>query len=110
MIAGSRSPERVPIVTPASGVNPIEVSIDLPFSTAVILAPFPKWHVIKRNLLRGISKTSDAFSETYLCEVPWNPYFLPHIFHSIHKANYTEKIFQASSDGKQYQIQQPWER
>ena len=40
--AGSMLPERVPIVTPASGVKPIEVSIDLPPSTAAILAPLPK--------------------------------------------------------------------
>ena len=40
--AGSRLPERVPIVTPASGVKPIEVSIDLPPSTVAILAPLPK--------------------------------------------------------------------
>ena len=39
---GSISPERVPIATPANGVRPILVSIDLPFSTAHILAPFPK--------------------------------------------------------------------
>ena len=38
----SMSPERVPIVTPANGVNPIDVSTDLPPSTAVIEAPLPK--------------------------------------------------------------------
>ena len=38
----SISPERVPIVTPANGVNPIDVSIDFPPSTAVIDAPLPK--------------------------------------------------------------------
>ena len=35
-------PERVPIVTPAKGVNPIEVSIERPPSIAAILAPFPR--------------------------------------------------------------------
>lgn len=39
--AGSRFPERVPIVTPASGVNPIDVSIDSPPSIAAIDAPLP---------------------------------------------------------------------
>ena len=34
------------IVTPANGVNPIEVSMDLPPSTAVIDTPFPKWQVM----------------------------------------------------------------
>ena len=42
LMLGSISPERVPIATPANGVRPILVSIDLPFSTAHILAPFPK--------------------------------------------------------------------
>ena len=39
-------PVRVPIITPPSGVNPIEVSTDLPPSTAVIETPFPTWAVI----------------------------------------------------------------
>ena len=38
----SISPVRVPIVIPAKGVKPIEVSIDLPYSTAVIEPPLPK--------------------------------------------------------------------
>ena len=42
MIAGSRSPERVPMISPSSGVNPIDVSTDSPPLTAVTLAPFPK--------------------------------------------------------------------
>ena len=41
-IAGSISPQRVPIMIPPRGVNPIDVLYDLPFLTAVILAPFPK--------------------------------------------------------------------
>lgn len=40
--AGSMLPERVPIETPASGVNPMEVSIDFPPSIAAILAPLPR--------------------------------------------------------------------
>jgi len=39
--AGSMLPERVPIVTPANGVKPIEVSTDSPPSIAAIDAPLP---------------------------------------------------------------------
>ena len=39
---GSTEPVLVPITTPSRGVNPIEVSIDLPPSTAVIEEPFPR--------------------------------------------------------------------
>ena len=45
-IAGSISPLRVPIGTPARGVKPIVVSTDLPFLTAVIEEPLPRWQVI----------------------------------------------------------------
>ena len=38
----SISPERVAIMTPARGVRPIEVSIDLPSFTAQSEAPAPK--------------------------------------------------------------------
>ena len=41
MIAGSISPVLVPIITPASGVNPIDVSTDFPPLTAVIEPPLP---------------------------------------------------------------------
>ena len=41
-IAGSISPQRVPIITPANGVKPMDVLIDFPPSTAVIDAPFRK--------------------------------------------------------------------
>ena len=40
-------PDRVPINRPSSGVNPIVVSIDLPWFTAVMEPPFPRWQVIK---------------------------------------------------------------
>ena len=36
----------MPIIIPAFGVNPIEVSTHLPFSIAVTLPPFPKWQTI----------------------------------------------------------------
>ena len=46
-MAGSMSPERVPITRPSSGVKPIEVSTERPFSTAVMEAPLPRWQVIR---------------------------------------------------------------
>ncbi len=45
-MAGSMSPLRVPITRPSSGVKPIEVSMDLPCSMAVIEAPLPRWAVM----------------------------------------------------------------
>ena len=44
--AGSRSPERVPITSPSSGVSPIEVSTDSPPRTAVADAPLPRCSTI----------------------------------------------------------------
>ena len=42
IIAGSISPHLVAIGIPASGVNPIDVSIDSPFFIAQIDAPCPR--------------------------------------------------------------------
>ena len=69
-ILGSILPHLVPIVRPSNGVNPIEVSIDLPFTIAVMELPLPMWQVIILELL--ISKPANAapFSATKLCEVP----------------------------------------
>ncbi len=39
---GSMEPERVPIISPSSGVNPMLVSTLFPFATAVTDAPFPR--------------------------------------------------------------------
>merc|ERR1711969_523625 len=72
--AGSRSPERVPITSPSSGVSPIEVSIERPPSIAATEAPFPRWKTIWRSCSRGRSRKSAAASLTNLCDVPWNPY------------------------------------
>ena len=58
------SPERVPIVTPANGVKPIDVSTDCPPSTAVIDAPFPRWQVMIFNSSIGLPNISAARSET----------------------------------------------
>ena len=40
---GSRSPERLPMGRPAAGVKPMVVSMLLPWRTAVMLAPLPRW-------------------------------------------------------------------
>ena len=73
----SISPERVPIVTPANGVNPIEVSTDLPPSTAVIEAPLPKWQVMILILRlvyltfqqRGVKRSGGLFRELRIYEL-----------------------------------------
>ncbi len=52
------SPHRVPMTSPASGVSPIDVSMDRPFSMAAIEAPLPRWHVITRELALSISAIS----------------------------------------------------
>ena len=76
IMPGSMSPERVPIITPARGVSPILVSTDLPFSTAQMLAPFPRWQTIVFNLSYGLSIISATRFDTKLCDVPWKPYLL----------------------------------
>ena len=73
----SISPERVPIVTPANGVNPIEVSTDLPPSTAVIEAPLPKWQVMILILQlvyltfqqHGVKRSGGLFRELRIYEL-----------------------------------------
>ena len=45
-IAGSRSPDRVPITSPSSGVKPIEVSTDWPRLIAHADAPLPRCSVM----------------------------------------------------------------
>ncbi len=70
---GSTSPQRVPITSPGSGVRPIEVSMTLPFFTAVSEAPLPMWHTMIFLSLISQPKNSQALADTYLTEVPWNP-------------------------------------
>ena len=64
MMAGSRSPERVPMISPSSGVNPIDVSTDSPPLTAVTLAPFPKWHTMIFKSLISFPKTFAVSKDT----------------------------------------------
>ena len=56
--AGSRSPERVPITRPSSGVSPIDVSTDSPPRTAVADAPLPRCSTI--TLVSETSRPSAA--------------------------------------------------
>ena len=74
MMDGSTSPHLVPIGTPANGVNPIVVSIDFPSLIAHNDAPCPRWQFI--TFKSFLPRISDILFATYLCEIPWNPYFL----------------------------------
>ena len=73
---GSTLPERVPIITPSRGVNPIVVSTDLPPSTAVMEEPLPRWHETIFRSLISLPIASARAADTNLCDVPWKPYFL----------------------------------
>src|ERR1035438_3776151 len=46
-IAGSRSPERVPITRPSSGVMPMEVSTEFPWRLAVAEHAVPRWSLLR---------------------------------------------------------------
>ena len=46
MMAGSMSPQRVPIIRPSSGVRPMLVSMHLPSLTAEMEPPLPMWQVM----------------------------------------------------------------
>ena len=61
MIAGSISPERVPMISPSRGVRPMLVSTDLPFFTAERLAPLPRWQTMIFRSSYGFPATSAAF-------------------------------------------------
>lgn len=73
IIAGSISPQRVPITSPSNGVSPMDVSTDLPFKTAVTLDPFPRWHTIVFVSSYAFPNNSAALLETKLWLVPWKP-------------------------------------
>ena len=70
---GSTPPERVPIIKPSRGVKPIDVSITLPWSTAAIDEPLPRWQVIILRSLMSLPILSATLCDTNLCEVPWKP-------------------------------------
>ena len=79
-IAGSRSPERVPMISPSSGVRPIEVSTHLPPTEAEIEAPLPRWHTITLAVLGSRLANLIVSLETKLWLVPWKPYLLTPYF------------------------------
>ena len=58
------SPEREPIISPAKGVRPMEVSITLPYFTAATLAPLPMWQVMIFCVLMSTPRNSQARFET----------------------------------------------
>ena len=64
IILASISPHLLPITIPALGVSPIDVSIHLPFNTALILPPFPKWQTI--IFVVSLPSISFILFETYL--------------------------------------------
>ena len=45
-------PERVPIMRPSSGVNPMVVSTLFPSRTAASEAPLPRWQIISLERIR----------------------------------------------------------
>ncbi len=59
---GSRSPERVPIRSPSSGVNPMVVSTETPWSTAAMLQPLPRWQVMILSVLMSLPSRAAARS------------------------------------------------
>ena len=76
MIAGSMLPERVPITTPSSGVRPMVVSTHLPFTTALMEDPLPRWQTITFEFSGFSPRNSTARLDTKLWLVPWKPYLL----------------------------------
>ncbi len=58
------------MITPARGVMPMDVSMLRPFLMAQMLAPLPRWAVIRLNSPRGASSRPAACSATNLWEVP----------------------------------------
>ena len=71
---GSRSPGRVPITRPSSGVNPMEVSIGRPPAIAEADAPFPRCRTIWLISSWRRPRTSATRWETNSWLVPWKPY------------------------------------
>ena len=70
---GSTSPDRVAITTPATGVKPIVVSIDLPPATAANEAPAPMCAVTRRVDDNGTPSSSLARVLAHAWLNPWKP-------------------------------------
>ena len=58
------SPEREPIITPANGVRPIEVSMTFPSLMAATEAPLPMWQVMIFRSLMSLPISSATRCET----------------------------------------------
>ncbi len=75
MIAGSISPERVPITSPSSGVRPIDVSTHLPFNTALMKLRFQGGYD-NLEFFSPVPRSLLPLFDTKLWLVPWKPYLL----------------------------------
>ena len=53
------------MIMPSRGVNPIEVSMHLPFLTAVTDEPLPMWQVMILELLISSPTNSAPLRDTY---------------------------------------------
>ena len=71
-MAGSRVPQRVPMMRPSSGVRPIVVSMHWPSSMAQRLAPEPRWQLTSLWVLSPMSSWTVRQMKRWL--VPWAPY------------------------------------
>ena len=70
---GSMSPVRVPIIRPASGVRPMDVSTARPPRTAAAEAPLPRCRVIWLTSRGSLPSSSGTWPDTYSWLVPWKP-------------------------------------
>jgi hypothetical protein len=70
---GSKSPARVPITSPSSGVMPMLVSTLQPCSIAVTLAPLPKWQETIRNFSAATFSSAATAFVTCAWLMPWKP-------------------------------------
>lgn len=80
MALASTCPQRVPITRPSSGEKPIDVSNDLPLSTAVTEPPLPMWQVMIFEWLMSSPASSAPTRATNLWLVPWKPYLRTRYF------------------------------
>jgi hypothetical protein len=72
-MAGSQSPERVPMMRPSRGVRPIEVSKEQPSFTALIEEPLPMCAMIRLVLKGSWPRRTAARLAVYRKLVPWKP-------------------------------------
>ncbi len=70
---GSMVPQRVPMMTPWSGVMPMLVSMLFPWPTAQMLVPLPMWQVITFRERSGRQSRMAVRAATKAWLVPWKP-------------------------------------